>query len=59
MVKHLTVLSPKTVTGEDIYSTARLLNYECLLTAPFGHWIKGNNVKKNEENIAEAQQLKQ
>lgn len=60
VVRHLTGLSPQMVAEGDGYSTARLLNYKCLLTTPFGYWIKGSNIKKkNEENIAEAQQLKQ
>lgn len=46
VVRHLTCLSPQRAAEQDIYSTAKLLNYKCLLTTPFGQWIKGSNVKK-------------
>lgn len=49
VVRHLTGLSPQTVAEEEVYSTDRLLNYKCLLTTPFGHWIKGSNVKKKKK----------
>lgn len=51
VVRHLTGLSPQTVTEEDVYNTARLLNYNRLLTTPFGHWIKGSNVKKMKKTL--------